>query len=421
MCGIVGVFGQITPVIREAFLEMLHYDAVRGWDSTGIFNVQANHQSMSYKLAEVPTEFLKRSGAQAVLRTASTALVGHNRAATRGGISDDNAHPFTHGTLTGVHNGTLRNQHSLPDSTKFPVDSDNLIYAIQRDGIEPTLRKVQGAYALVMYDEANTGVVQIIRNSERPLYFCTTEDGKTTFIASEYHHIAAATMNSRAKLKMKTNEKGACFFSFKEDMLYEVNLSTAEVTEVREIKPERFQETYTYNNRYSATDTWHAKATAAEKKILDLAEAKIGGTYTYIFDSFNVYQASVSGTLRGYSADRCHQVQIFGTPQHIADKIKAKGSFTAEITAASEYYNKDVQDAADCVLTAKNPQPVDLSWKRAVLVENGVVVEVDFFTSEVQDPWFFSESAELGAKFHHPKYLPQTVDSTVVQLSRALQ
>ena len=41
------------------------------------------------------------------------AIIGHNRSATIGNITKDNAHPFRKGDLVGVHNGTI---HSLKQS-----------------------------------------------------------------------------------------------------------------------------------------------------------------------------------------------------------------------------------------------------------------------------------------------------------------
>ena len=138
--------GKIAAAERTAFTELLYLDAVRGWDSTGVFNVKPDGSTMMFKQASVPTEFLQRTGAKNVIEKAGVfALVGHNRAATKGLVNDDNAHPFQHDDVIGVHNGTLRTTYQLPNSSKFTVDSDNLYYAMTQEGIDTLIPKVNGA------------------------------------------------------------------------------------------------------------------------------------------------------------------------------------------------------------------------------------------------------------------------------------
>lgn len=111
-------------------------------------------------------------------------LLGHNRWATAGKISDDNAHPFAHGDFVGVHNGTIRSQWRLKDNKDFEVDSENIYYNMSQEGIEETLKKLEGPFALVWYN-ADKGALQMVRNKERPLFICKSEDGMTYFWASE--------------------------------------------------------------------------------------------------------------------------------------------------------------------------------------------------------------------------------------------
>src|SRR3546814_3056993 len=96
-------------------------------------------------------------------------LFGHNRAATKGAVNQENAHPFNHGDIVGCHNGTLYNVTNLDDHKDFKVDSENIFYDMSRNGAKATIAKLQGAFALCWYDESNR-TVNLVRNSQRPMY-----------------------------------------------------------------------------------------------------------------------------------------------------------------------------------------------------------------------------------------------------------
>ena len=89
---------------------MLWLDALRGFDSTGMFCV--NNQGNIYwaKEASNPGKFLPQAEVKDILNIAfrnGKMLVGHNRKATKGSVTDDNAHPFIEENIILVHNGTI--------------------------------------------------------------------------------------------------------------------------------------------------------------------------------------------------------------------------------------------------------------------------------------------------------------------------
>src|SRR3546814_11475199 len=71
-------------------------------------------------------------------------LFGHNRAATKGAVNQENAHPFNHGDIVGCHNGTLYNVTNLDDHKDFKVDSENIFYDMSRNGAKATIVKQIG-------------------------------------------------------------------------------------------------------------------------------------------------------------------------------------------------------------------------------------------------------------------------------------
>ncbi|MCS5737398.1 class II glutamine amidotransferase, partial [Herbiconiux daphne] len=93
-----------------------------------------------------------------------------------GEVVDRNAHPFQHGSITLVHNGTLDNQSLLPDHQKFAVDSENIAYSIDKIGIEETIKKLNGKFTLVWFD-AKDQTLNFIRNKDRPFHFMETSSG----------------------------------------------------------------------------------------------------------------------------------------------------------------------------------------------------------------------------------------------------
>jgi hypothetical protein len=115
------------------------------------------------------------------------AVVGHNRAATRGDIDDASAHPFRHGNITLVHNGFISNADWLPgiqyQAKNNRVDSDLLCESIYRSGHAATIDRVYGAYALAWHDQIEN-VLRLVRNSQRPMHMMRLGCGGIAF-ASE--------------------------------------------------------------------------------------------------------------------------------------------------------------------------------------------------------------------------------------------
>lgn len=197
MCGIVFA-GSNSMGMRdvEFFEQLLYCDIIRGDHSTGVFSgfshLAADPLEIKIRKAAVPADvYLRREDLWGQVKedrrpspynaTASIVkqpkfLVGHNRYATMGEIVDANAHPFQHGNITLVHNGTLDNQSLLPDSEKFKVDSENVCYAIDKIGIEETIKKLHGKFTLVWFD-AKDQTLNFLRNKDRPFHFIETSTG----------------------------------------------------------------------------------------------------------------------------------------------------------------------------------------------------------------------------------------------------
>lgn len=192
MCGIVGAFSTNGKYPKSAlvsfFRQALFADTFRGEDSTGIAIMGAKStQPEVYKKALAAPDFLQLKKVEALLDPPTGGIhfmLGHNRAATKGGVNDDTAHPFQEGNITLVHNGTVTNHRTLPDGNSYDVDSEAICHAISVQGLEATVKELLGAFTLVWHD-AEDGTLNFIRNDERPLWVVPTDDGEELLLASE--------------------------------------------------------------------------------------------------------------------------------------------------------------------------------------------------------------------------------------------
>ena len=124
MCGIVGVVSKAYSINNgKIFNQLLIADQLRGTHGTGIFSVDNGEVSV-YKKGMNSSDFMQMNKYHQLTKSDPEILIGHNRHATIGSHTDSNSHPFQHGNIVGVHNGTLKNWMSFKSSNGF---TDNFI------------------------------------------------------------------------------------------------------------------------------------------------------------------------------------------------------------------------------------------------------------------------------------------------------
>lgn len=197
MCGICGIAGPgINNSDLDIVQELLVVSSLRGTDSTGVLQGKVNNWAGRYHLdfeiekSNCDASYFRwfhtksKQGNRRILNTVQdNFMCCHARAATRGDITEDNAHPFEFSKIVGLHNGTLFDREYIhPTKT----DSEMMLQDINDYGIIPTLELLNpnSAYAIVVFNKEN-GTISFARNEKRDLYFCIHEKRSVIYWASE--------------------------------------------------------------------------------------------------------------------------------------------------------------------------------------------------------------------------------------------
>ncbi len=178
-------------------------DILRGSHSIGVASATLGGELSYHKRAMLPSDFFQLKETNKVLDNLSNVcLIGHNRYATVGAVNNNTAHPFECGDLLGVHNGTLKMRSNLLDYKDYSVDSENLYHDMNTNGVDETFQRLNGsvnnAWSLAWLDKGN-GTFNLLRNDERPMCYCLSEDGKTLFYASEWWMLEGALWRNGLK------------------------------------------------------------------------------------------------------------------------------------------------------------------------------------------------------------------------------
>lgn len=197
MCGIHGYLGNIpfsnnAPTkahFRDSVKDGFVANMLRGVHSSGMFAIPDNREKEVpvVKRAYNGLDFLGVQDAKSLFDAYSDMFgyVAHLRWATKGNIHRDNAHPFQHGPITMVHNGTLLNEKDL-GNWNFATDSEYICKSLaEREDPRETIKLLNGAFALVWHDR-RTNKMYMTRNGDRELSYAYVKNKNALLFASEW-------------------------------------------------------------------------------------------------------------------------------------------------------------------------------------------------------------------------------------------
>jgi len=182
VCGIVGYVGKrdVTPVLIEG----LHRLEYRGYDSAGLAVISRGRLQVTKTAGRVQDLRDKLAARQNATTPKSTIGLGHTRWATHGEPNETNAHPHTdaHNRIAVVHNGIIENAEFLRDQLQASgvklvsdTDTEALAHMIAAElaadetatlegAVVRTLKRVEGAYGLVVMDTKHPDQLVVARN-----------------------------------------------------------------------------------------------------------------------------------------------------------------------------------------------------------------------------------------------------------------
>ena len=268
MCGLVGMVrsGKNFTVAGKFLNMMAYFNHVRGVDSVGVMAIEKDNpnSNMVYKRALPIYDIMGQRTWTKLMEKSSTysAVAIHNRAATLGTVTDANAHPFTHGNICLMHNGTIRPNHFGMHDADVPkeitVDSEKFAWILNEEGesvLPDVLGEIDfsgGAYAFIWHN-LEEGTLNFLKNDQRSLYFLPMDkDDDAVVWASESWMAQVAA--DKCKVDVGTP------IAVAENKIYKYHLPTAddkklrlEAKELKLITP-RKTTTY-YNNGAKHTPT----------------------------------------------------------------------------------------------------------------------------------------------------------------------
>ena len=238
LCGLVGFSGKEDCSI-DKIKTLLMYNESRGKDSSGIY---LKGKSITKSIGKVSETLLPK-----YIFSSSNMVIAHTRHGTVGTVSEENAHPFQIGQITGAHNGTIDNfkeiaaHHSIED-TLFSSDSKVIFLVLEKTKEAKTVFENYSGSAAIIYTDGS-GLLYVYKDKERPLFRGVSKEG--LYISSIESSLFAIDCESIKK--------------FKDNVLYTIEngkiIKSLRISRNKQIEKKRIEkEVYSHHNNYRGYD-----------------------------------------------------------------------------------------------------------------------------------------------------------------------
>lgn len=263
MCGLVGIISKtntgFTKEDIKILKQLIEVNTLRGADSTGLFYVNEFNNIYGIKDNIPGYNFTNTKDCEDIfadIYLSGVAAFAHNRFATLGHKTAENAHPFTKDHICLIHNGTIYNHRKFDNTCN--VDSQAITNAFARDGHSKVIPDIDGAYAFIWTDLKENKIF-ILRNEERPLW--VIETNTTFYIGSEARMLDWIVGRN---IKLLTKDTNAYF---ENHYLYSIDLNDRAAGLTRKELPKPEKKTHII----STTKEW-PKSTASNTGTINLLD-----------------------------------------------------------------------------------------------------------------------------------------------------
>lgn len=356
MCGIVGILGKKD--YYSELKEMLSNISYRGYDSCGINIVHENNFEIIKKIGhpeDLPENF----------DTGNSIMgFGHDRWASHGGITEENAHPHLSNNkkISIVHNGIIENyieikNFLLSNGYTFYSETDtevipNLIqYWYEKfNDIEKTLNfvfsELKGAYAFVMAHLDYPGKLFLARLGS-PL--CIGIDSNVFYISSDIpslpYFVKKTVVLENNKYAIIENNKNIIIKHFSG---VNSNFTFEELSSVNSIYTKDGYKYFLEKEIFEQSD--YIRTTLAGRVNPSLEIIKLGGIESHLFKILKTQEFIFTGCGSAFYAS-----QVGAYAMESMAKIKSKAISAGEL----QYYDIIADDKTSLICVSQSGETAD--------------------------------------------------------------